>query len=360
MGGYLIMILIATTSFRKILRPSSSVQPSISIVIAARNEENSLPALLEKLSSQRYPGEKTEVIIVDDHSEDSSAAVIQDWVHRQEGIDARYAQSLGKGKKAAITTGVSLAKGEWILQTDADCLPGDQWMEKMAAAMTAEIHFLSGPIRLREGKTWLTKLQALEMAGLVTLGAGSLAAGFPNMANGANMAYRRKTFMDLGGFEKSNQIASGDDEFLLQSVSLNYPNGLAFVKDPEAIVETDAVPDWAGFVSQRIRWVSKARGYEKRSTNLIQLMSWFGFVAFLYWGIMGFFAPVAWEYGAGLFLAKVVVDRWLMASGTVFLQRRRWLKWLIFLEIVYIPYVIWIGIRGNLSSHYSWKGRNTT
>lgn len=357
--GYLVMVGIATSAFRALTTEQEDQFPLISVLIASRNEEDNLLALLTSLQHQSYPKDGYEVLIIDDHSEDSSEQLVRRWLDEHPSSNVRYIPTQGHGKKSAITTGLGQAVGDWILQTDADCLPPVGWIQGMAQGMTEDMHFLSGPVRLREGTSWLTKLQALEVAGLVSLGAGSMAAGFPNMANGANMAYRRQTFLEIGGFESAKHVASGDDEFLVQAISAKYSRGLNFVKRQDVIIETDAAPDWKSFRNQRIRWVSKARFYTNKMTNGLQMMSWLGFLAFPFWALMGVWYPQAWLFGGGLFLLKVLVDRWLMISGTVFLHRRRWMKWFLLLELVYIPYVIWIGVRGNFPSAYSWKGRLT-
>lgn len=360
--GYAVFILIATYCFK---RPSTSLERQlpaqrISVVVAARNEAAGILQLLESLRHQEYADKLWEVIVVDDHSEDETGKMVTAFIEKYALRHFRKITSGGSGKKEAIESGVGIAQGDWILQTDADCIAGPLWIKSMSDYMREEVRFVSGPIRLIPGNSLFERLQALEMLGLVTLGAGSMMAGFPNMANGANMAYHRQTFLDLGGFGNSREIASGDDEFMVQSIHQAFPGSLAFAQNAEAIIDTATTRSWKGFRSQRIRWVSKARSYINRSTNLIQLMSWLGFLAFPWWLILGLMNSSLLVVPSGLFLVKLLADHWLMKSGALFLQRTDWLRWLLLLEIMYIPYVIWIGIRGNLSTSYVWKDRKTT
>lgn len=332
----------------------------ISIVVAARNEANGIINLLDALARQEYPTHLWEAIIVNDHSEDATATIIDRFIQIHDTLPIRHILSSGTGKKAAIETGVEEATGEWILQTDADCIPGPRWISSMSESMRSEIRFVSGPIRLLPQDHWFHYLQALEMLGLVTLGAGSMLGGFPNMANGANMAYHRQTFLEIGGFGTSREVASGDDEFLVQSIHKIFPGSLTFAKQVDAIVETATLDSWAAFRSQRVRWVSKAKSYINKTTNLIQLTSWLGFVSFAWWIAIGLFDPGYLPVPILLFIMKLAADRWLMKAGALFLQKTEWLRWLLLLEIMYIPYVIWIGIRGNLNTAYVWKDRKTT
>lgn len=358
----MVFILIAAYHFNNTQSPFEIVQPTpfVSVVVAARNEAEGIQLLLESLRHQNYPDSLWEGIIVDDHSDDTTADLVFDFIEHHNLSNIKVVVSTGSGKKSAIETGVEIAKGEWVLQTDADCIAGPSWVSSMAGYMNNEIRFVSGPIRLTPGNSWFERLQALEMLGLVTLGAGSMLAGFPNMANGANMGYHRQTFLELGGFGSSREIASGDDEFMVQSIHQAFPGGLTFAKNPEAIIETTTISTWSGFRSQRIRWVSKAKSYINRSTNLIQLMAWLGFLTFPWWLMISMTNLRLLTVPIGLFLVKLLADRWLMKSGALFLQKPDWLRWLLLLEVTYIPYVIWIGIRGNLSTDYVWKGRKTT
>lgn len=360
--GYVVFIVIAAFHFNKVQNTSESVGPTpfISVVVAARNETKGIHLLLESLRHQDYPQSLWEGIIVDDHSDDNTTELVHDFIEEHGLRNITVVGSTGFGKKSALETGVETAKGKWILQTDADCIAGSSWISAMSGYMKREIRFISGPIRLIPGNSWFEQLQALEMLGLVTLGAGSMLAGFPNMANGANMAYHRQTFLELGGFGNSRGVASGDDEFLVQSIHQAFPGSLTFAKNPEAIIETTTISTWSGFQSQRVRWVSKAKSYINRSTNMIQLMAWLGFLAFPWWLMISMTNLSVLSVPIGLFLVKLLADRWLMKSGTLFLQKPDWLRWLLLLEVAYIPYVIWIGIRGNFSTEYVWKGRKTT
>lgn len=360
--GYVAFILIATYYFnRPSIHPDRVLPtPSVSVVVAARNEAAGILHLLESLRHQEYTDALWEVIVVDDHSEDETGKMVTEFIEKYELRHVRKITSSGSGKKEAIESGVKVANGDWILQTDADCIAGPFWIKAMSDYMREEVRFVSGPIRLLPGNSLFERLQALEMLGLVTLGAGSMMAGFPNMANGANMAYHRQTFLDLGGFGQSRNIASGDDEFMVQSIHQAFPGSLIFAKNAEAIIDTATIRSWQGFRNQRVRWVSKARSYINRSTNLIQLMSWLGFLAFPWWFFLSLINSSLLVVPIGLFLVKLLADRWLMKSGALFLQKTDWLRWLLLLGIMYIPYVIWIGIRGNLSTSYVWKDRKTT
>ena len=107
---------------------SGKVEPAVSVIIPARNEEVSLTTCLESLVSQT--GVEFEVIVVDDHSTDRTREVASSLIGAHESklrvVEAGPLPAGWTGKNNAITTGVHDARGEWLLFTDADTvhLPG--------------------------------------------------------------------------------------------------------------------------------------------------------------------------------------------------------------------------------------------
>jgi glycosyltransferase involved in cell wall biosynthesis len=102
----------------------------LTVIIPARNEEACLGGCLESLVAQSDEvfklGRDWELIVVDDHSTDRTAAIAQSFA----GVSLLKADKLERGwtgKANAIWTAARQAKGKWILFTDADTLhePGD-------------------------------------------------------------------------------------------------------------------------------------------------------------------------------------------------------------------------------------------
>src|SRR4051812_27792592 len=103
--------------------PGGGEWPFVSIVVPARNEEKNLPRLLPSLLGQRYP--RFEVIVVDDKSTDGTPQVLEEWQARDERLHVVRGEDLPReegwmGKPHAMMQGARIAKGEWLLFTDAD------------------------------------------------------------------------------------------------------------------------------------------------------------------------------------------------------------------------------------------------
>ena len=106
----------------------SDRMPMVSVVVAARNEAIFIEGCLRALGQQDYPSDKYEVIVVDDGSTDGTDRLAID---SQDGPTAMRLLRTGGGgsKKAALSLGISAAKGEIILSTDADCLVAAGWIQ---------------------------------------------------------------------------------------------------------------------------------------------------------------------------------------------------------------------------------------
>ena len=114
---------------------TSSTQPQVSVIIPARNEEASLGSCLRSLVSQ--PGIPFEIIVVNDHSTDRTAAIAASFAAVRV-VDAGPLPAGWTGKNNAVTAGARAARGSWLLFTDADTIhsPGSL----ISAVVEAEEH----------------------------------------------------------------------------------------------------------------------------------------------------------------------------------------------------------------------------
>ncbi len=353
---YVLMVLRAASYFRFFVKKEKGKAAlSVSVIIAARNEVDGIAACLESVLSQQFEG-KWEVILVNDHSTDETAEIVKAFSKNYPQLQL-IELSETTGKKAALTAGIAAAQYDIILQTDADCILSPNWLQAMADAFQPETEMVSGPVLLTHDGSLFQRLQSLEYLGLVSLGAGSLLSGHPNMANGANIAYRKSAFQAVGGFEGIEHVASGDDELLLQKILARGAERLAFCKKREAIVRTAAQADWRSFKAQRLRWVSKARAYRNRWVNVTQMISWLAFVGLAFASLAACVEADFLPWALGMWALKMAADGWLMWLAADFFQQKKVLRLFFLLQLLYVPYVIWIGVAGNLVSRYAWKGR---
>jgi hypothetical protein len=332
-----------------------------SVLIAARNEAANLPQLLQQLARQTVPAASFEVLVVDDHSTDNTAAVVADFAALYELRLIRLAAvpGAGVGKKAAIQVALAQARAPWVVCTDADCRVGTDWLRSYAALLAEagpEVLFVSGPVLLTGADTWLQQLSGLEFAGLVGTGAAGIAAGTPTMCNGANLAYRPDAFAAVRGFAGNEHLPSGDDEFLLHKLHAAFPGSIQFLKHPAAIVRTAGPATLAALLQQRVRWASKWRHYRHAPSQQLAVLVLLANVA-----LAAGLAALCWHptlapWVAAAWALKLGSDYWFLAPVLQFLGQRRWLRWVPVLQLLYAPYALLVGLAG-LRGGYVWKGR---
>ncbi|MCB0543305.1 MAG: glycosyltransferase, partial [Saprospiraceae bacterium] len=236
----------------------------ISVLIPARNEADRIAACLRAIAAGSYPPSLLEIIVIDDFSDDATAAVVQRFqsgisirlVHLSDILPAEHAMLANK--KAAIEAGVALAHGPLIVTTDADCIAPADWLRIIASRFEAgDLQLLTAPVALHREKNLLQRFQSLDLLGLMGITAAGMHLGFQRMANGANLAYTKEVFENVGGYAGNRSLSSGDDMFLVQKIARLHTSSVAFLKNPAAAVRTEAAADLRSFVQQRIRWGTK-------------------------------------------------------------------------------------------------------
>ena len=336
-----------------------------SVLIAARDEAAALPRLLAALRRQTLAPALFEVIIADDHSTDGTAALVAAAAETSLFALRRVALPPGTtGKKAALAAAIAQARAPWVVCTDADCRPSPGWLQAYADLLQTHQftnspthHFISGPVRLTPGGAWFDGLLGLEFAGLVGVGGACIACSRPTMCNGANLAFRRSTFHEVGGYADNAGLASGDDEFLLHKMHQRYPAGIRFLADARAVVDTPAPATLQALLRQRVRWASKYPHYRTAAPRQLALLVLGANVSLLLGLLLAFIWPALGPWVAAAWVLKLGADAWLLGPTLRLLQRRQWLGWLLPLQLLYAPYALAVGLAGQRRQGYRWKGR---
>jgi cellulose synthase/poly-beta-1,6-N-acetylglucosamine synthase-like glycosyltransferase len=272
-------------------------------------------------------------------------------------MDPRFSAitNLGEGKKAALTTGIKFSDSEIIVTTDADCRMETRWLETMVARFQdPEVKFVFGGVKI-EGQSFFASMQSHEFLSLIGTAAATLWWGFPSMCNGANLAFRKSVFFEVGGYENNFHIPSGDDEFLMHKIFLSYPRAVRFVSDWRAIVRTSAV-SVRQFIHQRVRWAGKWNHNLSFSNILLAMFIFFfqvSVIALPIAALAGYMNPYVASF---LFLVKVGIEYLFLKKVSNFLHVK-W-NWSAFLalQVIYPLYAVVIATISN-SFSFDWKGR---
>jgi len=323
-----------------------------SIVVPFRNEGENMPKLLHSFSKLNYPMDLFEIILVDDESEEGFK--VQSLKFKVSVIkNIRVSNS---PKKDAISTAMKVAKNDWIITTDADCVVNKSWLLALDnfIQLHHEVSMIAGAVSYNGKNSFLHHFQQLDLASLqgATIGSFGLKKGF--MCNGANFAYTKSFFQDLNGFEGNDKIASGDDVFLLQKAMAKFPEKVQYLKSEYYIVTTKPVNDWKSLLHQRVRWASKTSSYQSRFGIGLGLVVFAGNIGLL-------FVVCCLLFGIGniflmcfLLLAKFSVDFVLINKTNGFLKSKT--QFFVISSLLYPFFSVSVALY-SLVGKYEWKGR---
>lgn len=362
--NYLVIVITFILGWLK-LKPFSfngiESSTTVSIIIAARNEEALIGDTIKDILNQHYAKDLVELIVIDDHSTDKTANIIRSFAnHGVKLIQLNEAQAINSYKKKAIQTAIGEANGKLIITTDADCRMGKNWLKTIVNYYeTKGFKMISSPVAYFQEKTFFEYAQTLEFSYLIGLGASTIGNKNPSTCNGANLAYEKEAFYDVGGFSGIDDLASGDDELLLHKIAAKYKHKIGFLKNEDAVVYTHAKPTLNEFIQQRKRWASKSTRYKNKFVVALGVSVWAFNVSILLNLVWAIAVPggISFRFLAFQLVLKIAIELVFQIGVSKFFKRMQLLSLVPILSILHIIYIAYIGIAGN-SGKYNWKGRN--
>jgi cellulose synthase/poly-beta-1,6-N-acetylglucosamine synthase-like glycosyltransferase len=359
---YAILILFYYGQWKKAIDYLPSVREvstKISVIIAARNEEKHLPLLLQDLIKQDYPSHLFEVIVVNDFSTDATATVMELYHQSNFKMILPGSSPETSSKKKAINTGINEANGELIIVTDADCRVTSSWVSIMTAFYKEkDAAFIAAPVKFSHNNSLLQIFQSLDFITLQGITAASVSSGFHNMCNGANLAYTKKSFKAVNGFEGIDKIASGDDMLLMHKIGKQQPQKIFYLKSKQAIVSTAPALTWKDFFMQRRRWASKTMVYNDYRIIVVLAFILLYNGLFFVLLIASFFHEIYWIHLVAFLTCKTIIEWPFVYSVSKFYGEQRLMRYFIFIQPLHIFYTVFVGVWSQFGK-YEWKGRRT-
>ncbi len=225
----------------------------ISIVIAARNEEDNINSLVHHLRKLDYPPEMFELILVDDSSTDDTLSKMRKQAESFKNFTVLSTKTLGaSGKREALSLGISNAKYPYILITDADCRPEKNWLKSYSKKFVQGYEMLFGIAPLYQQKTLVNKVSCFENLRSSALSFSMSLIGLPYTAAARNFGFSKSTFNSLQGFSKTKDTKSGDDDLLLRE-SVKNKIKIGVVTEPGSLVYSEAKNTFSEYFQQRAR-----------------------------------------------------------------------------------------------------------
>lgn len=171
-----------------------SASPSFSVVIPTCHRDTDLARCLERLAPgvQTLAPETYEVIVSDDGTASTAEALMRDrfpW--------ARWVQGPRRGPAANRNYGASIARGEWVVFTDDDCVPEPGWLAGYAGAARGDVRALEGRVFVRRAREHPFEFSPVNEKG--------------GLFWSCNIAMRRTAFAEIGGFDERFPFAAMED-----------------------------------------------------------------------------------------------------------------------------------------------------
>lgn len=198
--------------------------PLASVVVAVHRDQR-VRRLLDSLAHQTLPEQAYEVLVVENGSADLADI---------DGKNVRYAHLPGANSAAARNVGLGLARGRFLLLTDADCVARPSWAERLAAALAAGaedgVAAVGGSIIKHDPRTWVQRHAITIVSGQQQL--SYLPALHAPYVAGANAGFVTARLREVGGFDED--LKSGNDVDVCYKLSLQ---GYQIAVAPDAVIE---------------------------------------------------------------------------------------------------------------------------
>ena len=362
-GGLILFLLLGFNKVEAPQESSSSGSIGFSIVIPFRNEAENLPGLFASLQKLEYPQSRFEILLVNDSSEDQSERLCSDFRDSFPDLMITVLQSERKTtspKKDAVNTAVVISGFQYILTTDADCEVPEEWLQELDCFIKETgAEFIAGPVAIKEGEpgkiNLLNKFQELDFLSLQGATIGGFGVEKPYMCNGANLCYKKASFEQVQGFNANDDIASGDDIFLLEKFEeAGFKTG--YLKSTEAIVSTLPQPDLHSLTSQRIRWASKTSFYRNDFGKFVAVVVFLMNLSLVFGLIAVSTGILPKETFFLYFLVKFNVDFVIIYKTAVFFKKEKLMKNYFWSCLLYPFFSSYVAL-SSLFTGYYWKGR---
>jgi cellulose synthase/poly-beta-1,6-N-acetylglucosamine synthase-like glycosyltransferase len=338
----------ATKRFKKL---AEDELPTVSIVVAARNEQNNIRRCMESLDKLIYPEGKLEIILINDNSTDSTLDKIENFIvgkSRFRCITTKKNVGNLKGKTNALANGLESAAGEIILTTDADCSVSPTWALSLASFYQKDVGMVCG-YTSQESYSAFSGMQSLDFLYLLTVAGGAMNFNVPLSCIGNNMSYRKTVYNEIGGYENIPFSVTEDFKLLKTIFNLNKYK-IIYPLEPEAHVISRPCENINQLYWQRKRW--GIGGLDSDPAGFFVMAV--GFIT----QVCILLTPFIFSFVAlNLMIFKLAIDFLFLYPSLKKLNLTKSYKYFFVFELYFIIYVIALPFMVLFSRKVIWKGR---
>ncbi|HIB36996.1 glycosyltransferase [Mesonia sp.] len=357
-AGLMLWLLYGIFKLKPFQLQQEKQKTSFTICIPFRNEAENLPRLIASLKTIDYSTELFEIIFINDCSEDHSAKIVEEFIQQNKQLSIQLLENSAKAispKKEALSKAIEASTKNYMVTTDADCIVPEKWLQYFnAMAIKEQLDFIAGPVSYISSNSFLDRFQALDFLSLQAATLGGFGHKEPFLCNGANLCYKKSTFLELGGFE-NDHLASGDDIFLLEKMK-SAQKKIDYLSHHEAQVKTLPPQNLRSLFQQRVRWAAKTSAYKNKNSLLIASIVFvtnLAFILLLYATIFKGIDKQAWLL---LLIIKVNIDFFILYKTAEFFKTTSLLKSYLIAVILHPIFIVSSAILSVFTS-FEWKGR---
>ncbi|MFB6100226.1 MAG: glycosyltransferase family 2 protein [Candidatus Nanohalobium sp.] len=219
--------------------------PTLSLIIPAYNEEDTIEMTIESALELDYPEERYEIIAVNDGSTDSTLEKIKQY---EDNPRVTVIDKGNGGKGSALNAGVRESDSEVVACVDADSKLEEKSLKHIVSEMGDDHVGVASAMKVYQPQNMLQKLQWVEyVVGIFTRNIMGLINAI-HVTPGPLSAYRREKLVEVGMFDEDSLVE--DQEICFRLQEKHYTIGHA----SKAEVRTVAPSTLKGFYRQRYRW----------------------------------------------------------------------------------------------------------
>ncbi len=219
--------------------------PSVSLIIPAYNEEDTIGMTIESVDGIEYPEEKYDIIVVNDGSEDQTREIVEEY---SEEHDITVINQENQGKGAALNTGLAEAEGDLVACVDADSRLDKHSVKNIVADMDDKKAGIASAMKVYQPGNLLQRLQWVEyMVGIFLRNVMGLIDSI-HVTPGPLSIYRREILEDVGGFDEDSLVE--DQEICFRFQEQHWEVG----HSRKGEVHTVAPATLKELYNQRYRW----------------------------------------------------------------------------------------------------------
>ncbi len=352
LSGYFIQsVLFIIGIKKKFPKVKDEDLPSAAVIVAVRNEEKNILRCMSALDKLDYPEGKLEIFISDGHSTDSTVQIVDDFIkdkHRFKRLSANPEKANLKGKANAIDSAIKLTEADIILTTDADCEVDPLWVKTIGSYFGTDVGIVNG-FTTQTVNNRFSGMQALDFVYLLIVAAGTINLKRPISCIGNNMSYRRKAYLETGGYEKLPFSVTEDFNLLMAIYRLNKYK-IIFPLDRNALVTSLPCISFNELYHQKKRWGVGGLGVPLRGFIIMA----FGLIVNICMLLSPFFFSPAVLY---FIIFKLAIDLFVLYPVHYRLGIKDHLKYFLWFELYFIIYIILLPIIVLSSRKVVWKGK---